>query len=410
MDKLGRRAFIQRAAADLGTWASWRGAPDLSGVGTVRHLALRNTFLSQNGNLAGWEYAFGKMVDDYSGGVFNPYWGRYGAMVFHGGGHAATFDNSVVVLDLNDLTFKRLSHPTPSRHGTYWATTAGEDPAFDRLHGEYGDGQPGAVHTYDTLALLPPEDGGAPCGSLIRVASFAAHVNLSANAGWAHRFDFGSTEMHNGRWSRWSVNGPTTYLSPGACSAYDALRKRIWWVSALSSLPPLIRYLDVVTRQQRDIAFSRIDDVAPAAHPDSATLRYDRQRDMLVLTCTVAGEMALAYLRCDQPERGWSRAALSLRVPVVPDSAVGFDWDPGAQRYVLLTPADLAAVYELALPAGGLAGAVWPVLRRPVVGAAFAGAKVVGKRWSYAPALGAYVWMAHSRSAVAVYRPPAAQE
>jgi hypothetical protein len=111
-------------------------------------LATRNTFLSQNGALAGWESSFGKIVDDYSGGVFNPYWGPLGAMVFHGGGHSATFDNSVVLLDLNDLAFKRVSQPTPALSGSNWADARkapGGDPAFDTLQCEYGDGQPGAL-------------------------------------------------------------------------------------------------------------------------------------------------------------------------------------------------------------------------------------------------------------------------
>src|SRR3990167_8117517 len=50
------------------------------GSGSLRTVATTNSFLSQNGKLPGWEYAFGKMGDDYSGGVFNPYWGKLGAM------------------------------------------------------------------------------------------------------------------------------------------------------------------------------------------------------------------------------------------------------------------------------------------------------------------------------------------
>ncbi len=186
-------------------WARVAGASDVAAAcgapawvpaiaGSSKAVATANSFASQNGRLAGWEYAFGKIVDDYSGGVYNPYWGPLGAMVFHGGGHSATFDNSVVILDFNDLTFKRLSNPTPSDKGKNWISTTGllqkKDPAFDSAHCEYGDGQPGAGHTYDTLAILPPADGGAPYGSLIRVSSHAVHVNISASTGWAHRFDF----------------------------------------------------------------------------------------------------------------------------------------------------------------------------------------------------------------------------
>jgi hypothetical protein len=155
-------------------------------------------------------------------------------MVFHGGGHASTYDNSVLILDYNDLAFKRLSQSSPESSFTHM----GDDPLFNRAACEYADGQPGAGHTYDTLAILPPEHGGSVAGSLIRVSSHAVHVVMSCNTGWSHRFDM-TSGMNRGSWIRWSANGPTTYRHPGACSAYDPKRKRFWWLAQLSSLPHL---------------------------------------------------------------------------------------------------------------------------------------------------------------------------
>ena len=71
-------------------------------------------------------------------------------MVFHGGGHSATYDNSVVILDFDDLTFKRLSNPS-----TAWTDT-NPDPLFNTTYCEYGDGQPGSAHTYDALGSSAP--------------------------------------------------------------------------------------------------------------------------------------------------------------------------------------------------------------------------------------------------------------
>ena len=378
---------------------------------TFAVVATKNTFLSQNGNLPGWEQSFGKIIDDYSGGVFNPYWGPLGAMVFHGGGHAATFDNSVVILDLNDLTFKRLSNPTPSNDGRNWSPVAPGsllgDPAFDTLHCEYGDGQPGAAHTYDTLAILPPQDGGAACGSLIRVASFAVHVNLSANTGWSHRFDFTSTTMRDGQWRRWSVNGPTSYLYPGACSAYDSNRRRFWWVSGLSSAPPFVRYLDVATQTQIDVGFASPYRLAPAADPDSVTLRYEPQRDILVLTCTVNRQLVLAFLRCAQAEAGWTVAPLSDSVPANPGAAHGVDFVPEAGKFVSMTDIDNTALYDIAPPTA--LGGIWTVMRRPLTAGAIPVAAVIGKRWSYVPQLRSFIWMARSTSQFMVYRPSSAR-
>ena len=375
--------------------------------GACATVATANTFLSQNGNLTGWAYAFGKIVDDFSGGVFNPYWGPLGAMVFHGGGHAATFDNSVVIFDLNDLTFKRLSEPTPSGNGANWISTSGlpsnVDPAFDITHCEYGDGQPGAGHTYDTLAILPPSSGGAPCGSLIRVASLAVHVNVSASTGWSHRFDFGSTTMPMGKWTRWSVNGTTSYLAPGACSAFDSRRQRFWWIAALSWLPHSIRYLDVATREQLEIRYSSTALLAPAADPDSMSLRYDPVRDILVLTCTVGGKLVLAFLRCESPGMGWVVPPMAASIPAKPGASHPFDYVPEADKFVLLTVADNAAVYDIEPPQDP--SLTWGVTRRPVDGAAIQSAYVTGKRWSYAPSVKSFVWMAKSSSGVVAYRP-----
>ena len=413
---LDRRSFVQSAARDLGAClllaygdaqSAERTIWPAQRAGTLRQVATSNTFLSQNAQLPGWAHAFGKIVDDYSGGVFNPYWGELGAMVFHGGGHAATFDNSVVVLDLNDLSFKRLSDPTLSNQGANWVSLEGKvhatDPAFDALHGEYGNGQPGAGHSYDTLAILPPQDGGARCGSLIRVASCAVHVNVSAHTGWAHRFDFTSTTMRAGSWVRWSVNGPANYLQPGACSAYDSRRKRFWWIASLSWAPPLIRYLDATTREQVELRFQSAAGRAPAADPDSATLRYEPTRDILVLTCCLDGGFVLAYLRCAEPQRGWTTATLSQPIPAVPNTALGFDWVPSLQRFIVMSDADRTALYEVS--PGAPLDDVWRVARQPLGGATLPTARVTGKRWSYAESVQSFVWMAHSTSGVVAYRP-----
>ncbi|MHB1200470.1 MAG: hypothetical protein ACYCZ6_13120 [Polaromonas sp.] len=375
--------------------------------GASKAVATANTFLSQNGKLAGWEYAFGKIVDDYSGGVFNPYWGPLGAMVLHGGGHSATFDNSVVILDFNDLTFKRLSNPTPSNNGANWISTTGlaqqVDPAFNLPYCEYGDGQPGAGHSYDTLAILPPADGGARYGSLIRVSSYAVHVNISCSTGWAHRFDFSSMAMRDGKWLRWSVNGVIGNLYPGACSAYDSRRKRFWWLASLSSLPPMIRYLDVATQRQLDARYAGTARLAPAADSGSMTLRYEPVRDILVLTCTMAGKLVLAFLRCASPEMGWVTPPLSATIPAQPGSSHPFDFVPEADKFVLLSGADNAALYDIRAPQDP--ALTWVVTRRPLVGAPIATAHITGKRWSYAPAVKSFVWMASSSSGVIAYRP-----
>ncbi len=209
--------------------------------------------------------------------------------------------------------------------------------------------------------------------------------------------------MRNGKWLRWSVNGPNRYVFPGACSAYDTRRRRFWWLASLSSLPPMIRYLDVATKQQLEVRYARTARMAPAAIPESMTLRYDLSRDILVLTCSVAGELVLAFLRCTSPEMGWVVPPLSASIPAQSGASHPFDFVPEADKFVLLTGADNSALYDIKAPQDPTL--VWTVTRRPLVGVAIATAHISGKRWSYAPAVKSFVWMASSSSGVIAYRP-----
>lgn len=115
---------------------------------------ITNTFASQ---VVPYYDAFysAKIVNDYSTSVFNPYYGEYGSLVFYGGGHAATNDNSVIglILGKDALTFKRFTNPTPLFGNT--SASAGANSVdngssyIDNDLCEYTqDGQPVSVHSY----------------------------------------------------------------------------------------------------------------------------------------------------------------------------------------------------------------------------------------------------------------------
>jgi hypothetical protein len=235
------------------------------------------------------------------------------------------------------------------------------------------------------------------------VASFAVHVNASCNTGWAHRFDFTSTAMRNGRWERASLNAPSNYLAPGGCSAWDGRRGRVWWLASLTSLPGHIRYLEVASKQQMQIDFARGAAAAPPLDFDSATLRHDPLRDVLLLSGTLRRELVLACLHCERPEAGWFVPTLSQRVPVQANASAGFDYVSELDAFVLLSASDSHAVYSLR--AQGEADSAWAVQRLPLGPLELPTARVVGKRWSYCQAVGCFVWMASSTSPVVAYRP-----
>jgi hypothetical protein len=357
-------------------------------------LRTTNTFVSQNPRIPEWGGAFGKIIDDYSGGVFNPYWGAKGCMVFHGGGHAATDDNSVVILDLNDLTFKRLS--TPTMDAAAWEKSPLLEP-----YGEYADGQPGACHSYDNLGILPPDAGGAANGSLIRVQSQAVEYHRSVNTDWSHRFDMviGQERQHSGRWTRW-VGSTMKPFNPGGCSAYDSKRKRFWYLGGLGySQPTTVRYLDVSTATKSE---APVATPAPSSGADAPIMRYDVERDVLLLSVARNDGRAGVWWARPWNHEGWVDSRLELPKQTNA-STVPFDLVTDTGRYAFLTRADAGAVFEVDIPRD--VREQWSITRRPVAGGAIAQAWVVGKRWSYAPALKAFVWYARSSGPVVAYRP-----
>ena len=81
-----------------------------------------------------------------------------------------------------------------------------------------------------------------------------------------------------------------------------------------------------------------------------------------------------------------------------------FDFVPQANKFVMFSPADTSAVFDLVVPADPTQ--TWQMTRQALrSGGTLKGAYVAGKRWSYSPATRCFVWMASSTSAVVAYRP-----
>ena len=240
-------------------------------------------------------------------------------------------------------------------------------------------------------------------GSLIRVGSYAVHPAISDGTTHAHKFDFGLVASFGKAWTRWSLNALRA-LPSGACCAYDSQRQRFWTIGGLSSQPAFIRYLDVRSRENREVAYGKGAVFAPPADPDSMTMRYDPAHDLLILSCTFGNKLRLAFLRCESPEKGWREAALSSPIPFVAQWTHPFDFVPGINKYVMLSPADKTAVFDFVLPADPTQS--WQVTRQALrAGGTVNSAYVVGKRWSYSSAAGCFVWVASSTSPVVAYRP-----
>jgi hypothetical protein len=133
-------------------------------------------------------------------------------------------------------------------------------------------------------------------------------------------------------------------------------------------------------------------------------MRYDSVRDILILSVTSNDVLRIAYLHCEEPQAGWFTPTLSSEIPSRRGHSHPFDYVPETDRFVMLAPADAGAVYEIQVPA--TPSSTWTVTRRAFSnGSTIPIAYVAGKRWSYAPAVKSFVWLAKSSGPTVVYRP-----
>jgi hypothetical protein len=162
---------------------------------------LTNSFISQCAPYFA-PYYFAKIVNDYSGSFLNPHFGTHGAVLFFGGGHAATNDNTLAALVLGPETcsFRRMVDPSPifgsaSTSEVIQANTLTSSASFmDPVYAEYlVDGKPASPHSYGSGDVIGPTEGGAAHGSFIRVITSAAGYIGTVGAEAAHQVNFAST-------------------------------------------------------------------------------------------------------------------------------------------------------------------------------------------------------------------------
>ncbi len=149
----------------------------------------------------------GGNVSTFGGGIFNPWWGTHGGMVAHGGGDGDWFANPVLVYD-NGLRKWVLAVRNTSVQFDYQQTkeTQAALGLFDLTWGEWADGSPQSIHSYDQMDILPPYAGGGAQGSLVR-SNFVGY----RAAGF---FSMHRANLATGVWSRASttaVQGTNTY-------------------------------------------------------------------------------------------------------------------------------------------------------------------------------------------------------
>jgi hypothetical protein len=390
--------------------------------GTLGVLSTSNTHASLYGGwypTATWLWGGNTntgLLNDYSGSVFNPYWGQNGCIAFHGGGHSGYWGNEVTILDLDDLTYKLLADDPsalPTRSLSYITPGVQNDPLFNTTYCEYGDGRPASHHSYQSAAILPPEAGGGPNGSLIRVMSNNAHPVRSVISYMSHRFGFTPGDQD---WSRYSLNlGPGgNQAGDGTTAVYDPVRKCFWYHHG--NMERASYKLDAATRLHSRTGWA--SNVATFDYRGSASwvMTYIPERDIVVIAWSRDGDSTLriAWWSPSTPAAGFLAATLTGDA-ILKVKAPGMDYVPETGKLVLLcAPNDPSGVYEVTVPA--TLTSAWTVTRRAFVGLtsmpttgfpANNGTPVawLWGKWNYARRLKCFVFKPGGNSPVYVYRP-----
>lgn len=362
-----------------------------------------------------------KIVNDYSGSVVNIYHGLYGAIVFEGGGHAGTNDNSVIVLELGAQTcsFVRKTNPTPLFGAAADSavqgrnSTASDSTLFDPIWGEYAvDGQPASRHSFGDQTIVGPEYGGAAFGTLRRLVVNSAAVSGTTIGQVPHKVDFNAL-TGTMAWTRGGsvgVSGPKTpaTLAGAPCwSAHVPAQQRIYIEThaATALAPPM--WFDLATgRYVTGTGTARSND----ASVDGGTMFHVPSRGLLVHIDN-GGSPRIRTMDVTVSNPSWNNTPARLSAPIAIDASWSSAcWCDDNDRIILGgAVGDATAVYEIEIPAS--LTSVWTVTRAPFgSGQAIAWSSSNSyKKWSYNRQVRAIVYMPYASpdgdDTVYVYRP-----
>jgi hypothetical protein len=181
----------QERAPTIATTPSAAGISEALGWHEIPNTKL-SAICPEGGPLQG-NSGCGAVISAWNGGIGDT---EKNQLIFFGGGHFDYYGNELYALDLNQLTLRRLTDPSPITN----LATCPES---------YVDGRPAARHTYNGLAYLAAEHsmylfGGAksPCGKM-------------SDATWV--LDLGTLQ-----WSQRDPHrGDTPFAAPGAAADFD---------------------------------------------------------------------------------------------------------------------------------------------------------------------------------------------
>lgn len=365
-----------------------------SAVGASALVPMTNTLDSVvvNHSPLGTAGAGNNAFAQYSGGVYNPHYGTWGAHVIHGGGHSATHDNSVFIADYNDLAFKRLSTPPLLPNQSDYddlIRTGGFPDSTTANPREIATGVPGSSHTYDTLLIVPPSVCGDSKGGLLRPVASAIGYSASRETGWSHLFTF-----TNGAWSRWSTNSASSAVPGGSC-VFDSTRNKVWPLfSENTSFTPS---LNLATRTWANTGGGPL---GVSGYPDMCYSAYAAHRDIVVFATHAASASSTNFYWFSASGDGKQRNVVSFSSGSLPTAIWGRGallYIPEMQKLIWFSNNGTDLYYEIDVPANP--ASQWSWVSRPITGAARPSQlspvpyNSTYRRFDYSPQLKSLMWV-----------------
>lgn len=238
------------------------------------------------------------VIDAWGGGAYDTTRDR---LLIYGGGHTDYAGNEVYAFDLASGYWQRLTAPSADIGGDYRT-------------GRYPDGNPRAVHTYNTLAYLPSVDRLMLFGM---AGPYPAGAEL--NNTWA--LDLTATPPS------WSERAPVPVpgYGTGGVPVFDSVTGRVWYHGhAASHLAEYDPGTNTWTRYPTSSTALEI----------YGTAALDPTRRKMILVGGYGGARTLVLWDLNAPQSPPTRPSTAGATALETASAVGFVFDPQGNRFL----------------------------------------------------------------------------
>jgi len=260
------------------------------------------------------------VLSAWNGGAFATGYGKSGALMVAGGGHADYYGNEVYAFDLYERRWQRLTNPYAN-------------PTFPVEDGIWPDGTPSVPHTYDQVDYLESvnsfvmmktehDNTGGRSSPVVAMLSLDGLRPPDSNA---------SRDFNKGNW-RLSPRHTENFTNSGGWSAYDSKRELIW-ANGGSGTRSFVSFDPKPTRE--DGRFGAFQSFPHRTAVTDAVAAYDPVNDLIVVTVFRSAPNVWAIdLAKPSAGSGGNVQLTQSGTPPTLESAHGWEWSPMRRAFV----------------------------------------------------------------------------